>query len=438
MATAASKASLLAQVSSGYKSANAAHPEERRVERGAASGSPSAPLGRLAVTRGKLEALRPKCERLIRRAFFTRQLSVLLPAQGPGTTSAAAVPSKEVASFCEKLRHQQACYELRGVPLGAIGEQAFADFAQEHRVSAISRGPGAGLLNGTVFGVRPSGDLVAAIDQATFQQMGVEEPADGNAQLQKLARLLVPGSRRHVRVDLGVSKTRARRARSAPLPAEPPAASRWRSLVDPRDVFDLEVYCDRETEPDGHGPALSRLLEPLRGCHRRDLPSSLRKVSLVQDLAPERPAVVADWLRELCSTTATPQDDGDFGENCEDLMDWIGAVHLKAETQSKSAGSANEALLWRLGEGLMGPQQLAHALETCVGALQSGALPWFLLSWWGDEDAPVSHHGGAHGFDICGCHHVHFLALRPAGGADLGSAQCLMLEQANALHSHVA
>ena len=54
---------------------------------------------------------------------------------------------------------------------------------------------------------------------------------------------------------------------------------------------------------------------------------------------------------------------------------------------------------------------------------------WFILSIWGAEDAPISHHGGAHGFDVTGAHHAHLLTIK--------GDESLLIEQANALHSSV-
>ena len=74
-----------------------------------------------------------------------------------------------------------------------------------------------------------------------------------------------------------------------------------------------------------------------------------------------------------------------------------------------------------MGDSLMGPSQVKHALKVC-----QEAEAWFLLSFWGAEDAPLSHYGGAHGFDINGAHHVHLLSTQQGH---------LLIEEANALHS---
>ena len=50
---------------------------------------------------------------------------------------------------------------------------------------------------------------------------------------------------------------------------------------------------------------------------------------------------------------------------------------------------------------------------------------------WGAEDAPVSYHGGAHGFDTNGAHHAHLLCVRGKEGEPQG----LLIEGVNALHS---
>ena len=54
---------------------------------------------------------------------------------------------------------------------------------------------------------------------------------------------------------------------------------------------------------------------------------------------------------------------------------------------------------------------------------------WFILSIWGAEDAPMSHHGGAHSFDITGAHHAHLISMKGH------EAQSLLIEEANCLHS---
>lgn len=50
---------------------------------------------------------------------------------------------------------------------------------------------------------------------------------------------------------------------------------------------------------------------------------------------------------------------------------------------------------------------------------------WFLLSFWGAEDGPISHHGGAHSFDLTGACHAHLLhvsgkSLLPLGDGSEG------------------
>lgn len=47
-----------------------------------------------------------------------------------------------------------------------------------------------------------------------------------------------------------------------------------------------------------------------------------------------------------------------------------------------------------------------------MDALHSRGHGWFLLCFWSCVDAPVSHHGGAHGFDLSGVHHIHLLVAR--------------------------
>eukprot|EP00434_Breviolum_minutum_P013790 symbB.v1.2.012166.t1/scaffold832.1/size159137/11 len=85
-----------------------------------------------------------------------------------------------------------------------------------------------------------------------------------------------------------------------------------------------------------------------------------------------------------------------------------------------------QVLMWTMGESLLGPSQILHALKICQEAVQLHAA-WFILSIWGAEDAPISHHGGAHGFDVNGAHHAHLLTIK--------GDESLLIEEANALHS---
>ena len=59
---------------------------------------------------------------------------------------------------------------------------------------------------------------------------------------------------------------------------------------------------------------------------------------------------------------------------------------------------------------------------------------WFLLSIWGAEDAPISHHGGAHGFDTTGAHHAHLLCVR-GRSEEPEDPRGLLIEGVNALDS---
>lgn len=127
------------------------------------------------------------------------------------------------------------------------------------------------------------------------------------------------------------------------------------------------------------------------------------------------------WLKRM---TGGKEEGSSYGEECEALLDWIGSSHLAipatADDQHAGAtigpvgGDNGEAWMWSMGEALISPAQVRHASASCIGALGK-KIPWFVLSLWSDEDAPVSHHGGAHGFDICGSHHAHLVVVAGDG-----------------------
>eukprot|EP00927_Polykrikos_kofoidii_P020041 TRINITY_DN19442_c0_g1_i1.p1 TRINITY_DN19442_c0_g1~~TRINITY_DN19442_c0_g1_i1.p1 ORF type:complete len:464 (-),score=58.17 TRINITY_DN19442_c0_g1_i1:160-1551(-) len=424
-------------------------------------GATPAHLGRLAVTRGGAAAVRPRCETLASQSVFTRKLSVLLP------SLRGQDEKHRLEQELSCLQVQHANYELKGVPLASLGDQGFADSARAWRLACLSRGRG--LHADTVLAVRPCGDLILSMNGPTYQCLGVEEPLAGSVQLRKLGRLLMPADRRHVRIALGVSKARAKRAASVSADCEP--ASRWRAIADPRDTCDFDAYCETEEEVSddssgagGKQGGLGCLLAKAASVRRVPLAATKRRLSL-----PDVPSSwvqagaclnVGEWFGQL--VRGMPCDASIYGEACEDLLDWVGALHLglgnvdmagSAGVRGRSGGSSRksaelpgddvEAFLWTLGEGLMGPGQVLHALKTSFDIVSgASSAPWCLVSWWGDEDAPVSHHGGAHGFDVNGSHNVHLLIVRtdkqgcsgvpPACGEEV---TCLLIESANALHS---
>ena len=73
----------------------------------------------------------------------------------------------------------------------------------------------------------------------------------------------------------------------------------------------------------------------------------------------------------------------------------------------------------------VGCMRAAYIYRQCMAPHQA----WFILSIWGAEDAPISHHGGAHSFDITGAHHAHLISMKGH------EAQSLLIEEANSLHS---
>lgn len=410
------------------------------------SGQLPVPLGRLEVTRGGLTAVRGRFERLAAGAWFTRKVSVLFPVAG--------IPEEACEAFTNSLQLQQRCYELGSVPLAALGDQAFAEAVRSFELCCLSRAS-RGLDSGNCIAVVPN-ELIAALEASAFQRLGLEEPATGARQLRKQ---LQPFGRKHVRIALGISKTRAKQA------SPTGAVSRWRSLVPEAELCSLTAYCGREA---AEGPDFAALLG--QGVESRcvDLPVYIRRFSLdgalgqrgirppLEDLV-WRPNLwndssFVDSSMEVEQPMSEPENRGNaristaYGEACEDLLEWLGALHLGVDPSRLALllpgglGDVNgpnrlaeDVHLWSLGEGLMGPSQVLHAVRKCIAGLESSSMPWFLLSMWGDEDAPISHHGGAHGFDLTGAHHAHLLAVRCPEGQ--GEVRCVMLEQANALHS---
>ena len=227
--------------------------------------------------------------------------------------------------------------------------------------------------------------------------------------------------------------------------------------------------------------------------------------------------VRADVL--ACANGQVPRFSPSYGQACEDLLDWLGGLHLglgvsegdlwqarvpwrnwigeelsgvycrvlalsrssnlgwvtRPGEQARWPGSYEhthwllQVLLWTMGESLLGPSQIRHTLQVCqaafakhaaaregnggylyfcfcflgvlsslLGLLWHQSKDWFLLSMWGSEDAPISHHGGAHGFDYNGAHHAHLLCVRGRGassGEEREGPQGLLIEGVNALDS---
>lgn len=367
--------------------------------------------------RGSLASVRVSFERLASKAWFTSKLSVLLPAQAQDDPAGDRLAAS--------LQLQRVFYQLSGVPVAALGDQAFVDAVRDLDICCLSQGHG--LDAGNVLAVLPHGELVLAVDGPTFQHLGVEEPAAG---AHGLLRKLIPDGRRHLRIGMGVSQTRRLRAAT---PEE--ATSRWRDLAPPQECCSLIAYCGRER---AEAYTFAPICGPRTVVRRVEMPVNLKRVQLGGSSAHcARPPF------EGFASVPAPCSEEEFGEVCQDLLDWLGAVHLGidapfddggicGERGAGRAGASEEAWLWTMGEAMTGPRQVLHTLAAAVRALDAGA-GWFLLSMWGCEDAPLSHHGGAHGFDLNGAHHVHLLAVRGAGAA--GEARGLLLEATNALHT---
>lgn len=414
--------------------------------------TPSPSLGQFGACCGQINAVVPRFERLISGAWFTRKVSVLIPAH-------AGRSGEEIST---RLKLQQASYELSNVSIDALGDQRFVEDIRRLEICCLSRGRG--LACGNVVAVFPPGELVASVDAATFERLGLEEPAAG---ARSLRRQLQPIGHRHVCTDLSLSKTRRQRGQ----------ASRWQELAPSHEICAFVAYCGRE-EASGYG--FEPLCGPSSGVCRIDVPTTLRclwlrpaRSNLTVDerggdiprgaRAASRPplealaAGPAAWGEAALGETA-------YGDACEDLLDWLGALHLNLKGTAgfdsipEAVGSAalpcdaksqpqvleengEEVWCWTLGDSLMGPSQLRHSLGGCLEALAAGC-PWFLLSVWGAEDSPISHRGTAHGFDINGAHHMHLLVTHAAsalgghagsGHADANVSRALLLESTNAL-----
>jgi len=402
--------------------------------------SPS--LGQLGASCGSVNGIVPRFERLISGAWFTRKVSVLIPAHG----------GRGGEEINARLKLQQASYELSGVPIDALGDQRFVEDIRRLEICCLSRGRG--LASGNVISVLPPGELVASVDVATFERLGLDEPAAGARSLQ---RALQPLGHRHVRTALSLSKTRRQRGQ----------ASRWQELAPSHEICDFFAYCGREQASE-YG------FEPLRcpstEVRRIEVPTTMRGLWLRPNRSddqghalPSGAAAVArpPWEALAAGPAAWGEaalGEAAYGEACEELLHWLGALHLNLSSAAvfdvtpQTTGSAavpcaaepqipQEAWCWTMGDSLMGPSQLRHSLGGCLEALAAGC-PWFLLSAWGAEDSPVSHRGSAHGFDISGAHHMHLLVVRgdtaSAGQVTSGHPQAdcsraLLLESTNAL-----
>eukprot|EP00930_Biecheleria_cincta_P087807 TRINITY_DN77043_c0_g1_i1.p1 TRINITY_DN77043_c0_g1~~TRINITY_DN77043_c0_g1_i1.p1 ORF type:complete len:409 (+),score=61.78 TRINITY_DN77043_c0_g1_i1:74-1300(+) len=398
------------------------------------------PLGRLAATRGTHSAVYQRFEVLARKSWFTRRISVLLPLSG--------LDEESVRRLAARLQLQRLSYRLHKVPLVALGSQPFAKAIDERQICCLSRGV-RGLDAGNCLAVFPPAQLVAAVMEPAYQRLGLEEPAPGTQQLEKK---LLPSGQHHVCVDLHISKSRAKKAAAA---REQPV-SFWQAKAPREEVCDLLAYCGNEINGSYDFAPLVALGAETRSedmpvtCKRfqlaaREMPVKVRDAASPGQKAPSVPRPPLEQLVGKPSVWSEDSNDltgGEaYGEACEDLLDWLGALHMGIEPagmiaaepccgalwQVSSQVKQEEVLLWTMGESLMGPTQVLHALRVCQEAL-GGQAPWFMLSIWGAEDAPISHHGGAHSFDLTGSHHAHLLAMR--------SNECLLLEAANSLHSN--
>lgn len=390
-------------------------------------------MGHVAVTRGSEVAVTARFEGLASKAWLTCKLSVLLPVDG--------LPKQAVDELVSALQLQRAAYLLEDVPLESLGHPRFVDAASERKISGLSVGPpfrgqsksAVALLGASATSAGPSAGpprLCAALTKPSFQRLGLEEPLPGAAKLQ--AKLL--SGKCHVVVDLPISKTRARRAAKT----KEPATSRWQALTAPLgETISLQAYCDREMEPPYDFAPLQSASSRI---HCQKVPVQHRLLRLGQTLRrpPFERLVLEPWQ------WSDPQDQAarfsaSYGQACEDLLDWLGGLHLEIDIpegdlgQVSNPGMDTEALLWTMGESLLGPSQIQHALQVCKNAFAKQA-EWFLLSIWGAEDAPISHHGGAHGFDTTGAHHAHLLCVR-GRSEEPEDPRGLLIEGVNALDS---
>lgn len=344
-------------------------------------------------------------EALAAKAWFTRKLSVLCPMAG-----------MEPEAFTSSLQLQRWCYELNEVPLTSLCDAAFAEAVSRREICCLSRAT-RGLDAGNSIAIFPN-CLVAALEGGAYERLGLDALCPGARQLRPR-----PKGRRHVRIGLGISKTRAKQAREmATVPV-----SRWHTLVPSGETCAMRVAAG--------GPAMAaedfqQLLGPGLQATRRDVPTEMRRCRL--GALGRLPMEDLVWRPELWT---------DYGTVCEDLLDYVGALHMGLDPAAvcplglgdiEGPSGSEDVLLWSMGESLLAPSQVLHALRLCREALESNALQWFLLSMWGDEDAPLSHHGGAHDFDVTGANHAHLLLVRRPGESEVKG---LLLEMANALHS---
>ncbi|CAE7467449.1 unnamed protein product [Symbiodinium sp. CCMP2456] len=382
-------------------------------------------LGHVAVTRGSHAAVTARFEGLASKAWLTCKLSVLLPVDG--------LPKQAVDELVSALQLQRAAYLLEDVPLESLGHPWFVDVASERKICGLSVGPrGQSAL--ALLGASAPPRLCAQLATPGFQRLGLEEPLPGAAKLQ--AKLL--SGKRHVVVDLPISKTRARRAAKT----KEPATSRWQSLTAPLgETISLQAYCDREMEPPYDFAPLQSASSRI---HCQKVPVQHRLLRLGQTLRrpPFERLVLEPWQwsdPQDQAAKAAARFSASYGQACEDLLDWLGGLHLEIDIpegdlgQVSNPGMDTEALLWTMGESLLGPSQIQHALQVCKSAFAKQA-EWFLLSIWGAEDAPISHHGGAHGFDTTGAHHAHLLCVR-GRSEEREDPRGLLIEGVNALDS---
>jgi len=392
----------------------------RASTHGTHNGKVPVPLGRLAATRGLLTAVRPRFEQLAGKAWFTRKLTVLIPEQ--------ALSGSSVGHFAASLHKQYCSYELTNIPIAALGDQMFANAVKDLHICCLSCTRG--LEADNVLAIVPTAELVASVNGPTFEHLGLEEPTPG---ARKLHKKLLRSGRRHLRIGLGVSKTRARRA------APGQAISRWRSLVQPEELCNLTAYAER-AGPEGYSfePLLSN---PRSRVRQLQIPVKVEGLHVLPPCTTSsvHMGVAAGTFVATAPRPAFEQltcnpdlwEQKAYGEACEEFLDWLGAIHLNLNTgQTLESGNQvlEKVLKWTMGESLIGPEQIMHALDTCIKVHAS----WFILSFWGAEDAPISHHGGAHGFDVTGAHHVHLLVV--LSPSTIGCS-CLLLEGANALHA---
>lgn len=296
------------------------------------------PLGNFAVSCGDLAAIGSRFEKLAQHAWFTRKISVLLPLGSVGT---------EIERVVAQLQVQKWHYELQDVQLAALGDQEFADAVRNRGICCLSQSRG--LDADVVLGVFPPAELVASVDGATFEHLGVEEPAPG---AQRLRKKLLPVGHRHLHLELGISKTRLKRA-----PAPGQAISRWRSLVPLEERCSFLACCNADDE---NGYDFAPLLVPGASVQRIPVPSTVRRVYLRSSsvrgdgskVAAERPP-----LENLVHKDRW--DEESYGEACEDLLDSIRAISRRGSIALESwgehagppAGAPRSEMLHRCSSG---------------------------------------------------------------------------------------